>query len=276
MRLLRWTLLLLAVAAPCLTQEASLDQRVYRVGVGDVLKVEAFQHQEISGEFQIEDGGAISYPLLGHVPVSALSIPEISRLLEEMLERDFYVDVQLQVEVTEYRSQPVTVLGEVQRPGTYYLKGKSTLTQVLSDAGGIRTTAGPIVELRRLVDGTSNRSTEVLTFNTRDLLSGQEGTEVEIKTGDVISVSAKQLYFISGEVERPGQYEIARGLTLMQAISQAGGVTKFASQGVELHREANGQEKQILSFDLSRIRKGKKPDEPIQAGDVIIVKRRFF
>jgi polysaccharide export outer membrane protein len=276
MRLLRLTLAVLAVTALGISQETSSDQGAYRVGVGDVLKVEAFQHQEISGEFQVEEEGAISYPLLGHVPVSALSISEISRLLEEMLERDYYVDVQLQVEVAEYRSQPVTVLGEVQRPGTYYLKGKSTLTQVLSDAGGIRATAGPTVELRRLVGNSTNRSTEVLTFNTRDLLSGQEGTEFEIKTGDVISVSAKQLYFISGEVERPGQYEIARGLTLMQAISQAGGVTKFASQGVELHREAQGQEKQILTFDLSRIRKGKRPDEPIQAGDVIIIKRRFF
>jgi polysaccharide export outer membrane protein len=276
MRLLRLTLAVLAVTAFGISQETSSDQGAYRVGVGDVLKVEAFQHQEISGEFQVEEEGAISYPLLGHVPVSALSISEISRLLEEMLERDYYVDVQLQVEVAEYRSQPVTVLGEVQRPGTYYLKGKSTLTQVLSDAGGIRATAGPTVELRRLVGNSTNRSTEVLTFNTRDLLSGQEGTEFEIKTGDVISVSAKQLYFISGEVERPGQYEIARGLTLMQAISQAGGVTKFASQGVELHREAQGQEKQILTFDLSRIRKGKRPDEPIQAGDVIIIKRRFF
>jgi len=59
-------------------------------------------------------------------------------------------------------------------------------------------------------------------------------------------VSAKKIFFISGEVARPGQYEISLGLTLMQAISQAGGVGKFASQSIEIHRDVGG-EKQILS-----------------------------
>ncbi len=61
----------------------------------------------------------------------------------------------------------------------------------------------------------------------------------------------------------------------MQAISQAGGQGKFASQIVELHREMGG-EKEILTFDLSHIRKGRATDPPVESGDVLIVRRRFF
>jgi polysaccharide export outer membrane protein len=115
----------------------------------------------------------------------------------------------------------------------------------------------------------------VQTFSTTKLLTGEEGGDIEVRAGDVLSVSAKQLYFITGEVARPGQYEISQDMTLMQAISQAGGQGKFASQTIELHREAGGS-KEILSFDLSHIRKGKADDPSIQSGDVIIVRRRFF
>jgi polysaccharide export outer membrane protein len=263
-----------AVSVPVYVASSSTE-RAYRIGVGDLVAVEAFQHEEVSGEFTVEENGAITFPLLGTVQVAGKTTAEVADLLERALEKDYYVDVQLQVEVREYRSQPVTVLGEVQRPGTYYLEGRTTVTQLLADAGGLKESAGPTLELRRVatVDGVSVQ--KVMTFATRKLLTGEEGRDVEVRQGDVLSVSAKQLYFITGEIARPGQYEIAPGMTLMQAISQAGGQGKFASQMVELHREESGA-KEILTFDLSQIRKGKAQDPSVQSGDVIIVRRRFF
>jgi len=105
--------------------------------------------------------------------------------------------------------------------------------------------------------------------------TGEDGRDVILKPGDVVSVSAKQRYFITGEISKPGQYDLSPGMTLMQAISQAGGQGKFASQTVEVHRGGDG-DKEILAFDLSHIRKGKAPDPVIEAGDVLIVRRRFF
>jgi protein involved in polysaccharide export with SLBB domain len=61
----------------------------------------------------------------------------------------------------------------------------------------------------------------------------------------------------------------------MQALSQAGGPSKFASQTVELHRESGGA-KEITKVDLAQIRKGKAADPHVEAGDVLIVRRRFF
>jgi polysaccharide export outer membrane protein len=263
------------VGTPAPAQDTAPPEIGYVIGVGDVLEVDAFQQDEISGQYPVEENGAITFPLLGAVPVAGKSLSQIAAELESLLEQDYYVDIQLQVEVTEHRSQPVTVLGEVQRPGTYYLKGRTTLTQMLAEAGGLKPTAGPVLELRRTDHAGSPPMQDVQTFATAKLLTGELGGDVELRSGDVLSVTAKRLCFVTGEVARPGQYEISTGLTLMQAISQAGGQGKFASQIVELHRDVGG-EKEILTFDLSHIRKGKTPDPPIRAGDVIIVRRRFL
>lgn len=247
----------------------------YRVGPGDVLRVEAYNHDEVSGEFSVEVEGEISFPLLGRVEVAGSTTSEVAGLLEELLEKDYYVDVQLQVEVVEYRSQPVTVLGEVARPGTYYLEGATSLHKILAEAGGLNQSAGQLVELRRMREVDGVEQPYVRTYGTTSLFNGEEGRDVILQQGDVITVSAKQQFFITGEVAKPGQYDLTPGMTLMQAVSHAGGQGKFASQTVEVHRGGE-KEKEILTFDMAHIRKGKTPDPVIEAGDVLIIRRRFF
>jgi polysaccharide export outer membrane protein len=247
----------------------------YRVGPGDVLKVEAYSHEEISGEFAVEEAGEITFPILGRLRVAGFTTSEIGRHLEVLLEKDYYVDVQLQVEVEKYRSQPVTVLGEVARPGTYYLEGETTLQKILAEAGGMKPSAGPVVELRRLENNSGVEEPRVRLFSSTGVRSGEEGRDAILRPGDVVSVSAKERYFITGEISNPGQYDLTPGMTLMQAISQAGGQGKFASSTVEVHRGRDG-EKEIFTFDLGQIRKGKISDPVIEAGDVLIIRRRFF
>lgn len=256
-------------------QEAAADAEGYQVGIGDVIDVMTFGHDEISGEFTIQPSGVIIFPLLGAVPVSGRTPAEVGAVLESLLEKDYYVDVQLKVEMKVFASQPVTLLGEIQNPGTYYLEGRTSLTDLLAKAGGLKPTAGPTLELRHVTRVDGEGPPPPLVFATAEILSGEAGRDVVLQAGDVLSVAAKKLYFITGEVARPGQYEITLGMTLMQAISQAGGVGKFASQSLEVHRLING-EKEILSFDLAHIRKGRVADPAIEAGDVIYVNRRFF
>jgi len=267
--------LFLAFAVPVGAQEVDSASSDYRIGAGDMIRIDAYGNDEISGEFLVETTGNIAFPLLGSVEVQGRTASEVSKYLEQMLEKDYYVDVQLQVEVAGFQSQPVTLLGEVGRPGTYYLRGPTTITQLLADAGGLSAGCGPTLELRRqeVVDG--EVAPRVMTFSTVKLRTGEDGRDVEVRAGDVVSVSAKALYFITGEVARPGQYEISEGMTLMQALSQAGGQSKFASQTVELHRETGGA-KEITTYDLAHIRKGKVADPRVESGDVLIVRRRFF
>ena len=268
------------VAALCLpvltfSQGMTPEDGGYKLGVGDVIEVEAYQEEEISGRFTVNATGSVTFPLLGSVAVAGKTPPEVADLLELLLEKDYYVDVQLKVDVAVFASQPVTLLGEVQNPGTYYLEGRMTLTELLAKAGGLRPSAGPVLELRRTARVEGEGAPPPMDFPTAKLLTGEVGRDVVLQAGDVLFVSAKKIFFISGEVARPGQYEISLGLTLMQAISQAGGVGKFASQAIEIHRDVEG-EKQILSFDLSQIRKGRAADAAVLPGDVIFVKKRFF
>jgi polysaccharide export outer membrane protein len=264
------------LALPLAAQQKPPESGEYRVGIGDVIDVAVFQEDEISGEFPVESSGAITYPLLGTVFVAGMTVPEVTNLLEKLLEKDYYVDVQLKVGVEVFASQPVTLLGEVNKPGTFYLEGRTTLADLLSKAGGLKSSAGPVLELRRTVRPEGEEAfPEPMVFETSKLLTGEAGRDVYLQAGDVLFVSPKKIYFITGEVARPGQYEISLGMTLMQALSQAGGVGKFASQVIEVHREVDG-EKKILSFDLSHIRKGRLADPAVVAGDVIFVKRRFF
>ncbi len=257
------------------TQALATDvANAYHVGRGDVLKVLSYQHDEISGDFPVDEDGNITFPLLDKVAVAGLTTTEIASKLVAALEKDYYVDVQVQVDVSQYRSQAVTIVGEVMRPGTFYLKGPTTLNQLLAEVGGFKPSAGPKVELRRSEVESGASVQKVYTFATENLAAGKDN-DFELKAGDIIAVEAKQLYFITGEVARPGQYQLEHGMTLVQAITQAGGLGKFAAQSVEVHREAAG-EKKILDYDLSRIRRGKDPDPQIQPSDVIIIKRRFF
>ena len=91
-------------------EEKKLESVGYEVGIGDVIEVTAFQEDEITGEFLVEASGAITFPLLGPVPVAGMTPAAISAVLEELLERDYYVDVQLKVKVETFASQPVTCL----------------------------------------------------------------------------------------------------------------------------------------------------------------------
>jgi polysaccharide export outer membrane protein len=277
MRLLLRTLPMTVICLPILAfaQGTAPEGGGYMLGVGDVIEVEVYQEEEISGKFTINAMGAIAYPLVGTVTVAGKTPAEVGDLLELLLEKDYYVDVQIKVDVDVFASQPVTLLGEVQNPGTYYLEGRMTLTELLANAGGLKPSAGSVLELRRTARVEGEGAPPPMDFPTAKLLTGEVGRDVVLQAGDVLFVSAKKIFFISGEVARPGQYEISLGLTLMQAISQAGGVGKFASQAIEIHRDVEG-EKQILSFDLSQIRKGRSADPAVLPGDMIFAKRRFF
>lgn len=267
---------LLAATAVVSAQSAAPDTGAYSVGPGDVLRVSSFEHKDISGEFQVADDGTITYPLLGQVSVQGLTPTEIAAQLKSRLEKDFFVDVNLTVEMEDYRSQPVTVLGQVGKPGTYFLRGRTTLTQLLAQIGGFDRDAGSVLELRRLeTDDSGAQVQKTYTYNTSALIAQGEGENVILKGGDIIWVPAKQIFFITGEVSKPGRYGIEPGLTLMQALSEAGGQEKFASNVIEIHREVEG-EKKILEFDIAQIRKGRVEDPAIESGDVVIVKRRFF
>jgi len=257
----------------------------YRVGPGDVLEVEVYDDPDLSGLVTVQHGGEISFPLLGDVEVKGLTEREVRETLTRLLAKDYLVDPQVAVKVKEHRSQWITLVGEVQRPGKYFLSGSKTLLELLTEAGGFTAQASGEVVVSRTVapeasmDRGGGGNELVRIFLSPDQPPAQQKAALahRLRSGDIVTATSTQFFYVSGEVKNPGSYPITPGLTVLKAISVAGGLTKFGSKGkVEILRKASESESERIKVDLGDIESGKKVDLPLEAEDIIKVGRRVF
>jgi polysaccharide export outer membrane protein len=184
----------------------------------------------------------------------------------------------VEVRVTEYQSQFVLVLGEVNAPGRKALRGGSRLVDVLVDSGGFTSHASGEVMINRS-EGTFEGGAKVLRMRLGGTFSAQDyvALEVGLRQGDVVTALARSYVTVEGEVQHPGRYAIEGELTVTGAISTAGGITRYGSSQVRLRRidPASGKVT-ITKVDLKDVRKGKKADPVVAPNDVITVPRRLF
>lgn len=107
---------------------------VYRLGVGDKLKVNVFGETELSGNFEVDAGGRVSFPLIGAVTAAGLSVPDFREALRRKLANGFLKRPRLTVDVINYR--PVYVHGEVRSPGEHAFRAGLKLRDIIAIAGG--------------------------------------------------------------------------------------------------------------------------------------------
>jgi polysaccharide biosynthesis/export protein len=251
----------------------------YRVGSGDVLEVVVLGNDDLSRTPTVQTGGTVTLPLLGEVPVAGLTVPEIKDKLTTLLGRDYLVRPQVEVTVKDYQSQFVTVLGEVTSPGRKPLRGRTRLVDVLVDAGGFTPRASGEVSVTRMDgafdDGSQSRT---LRFAQGSLTAeAQTGLETSLRHGDIVSVAPKHYVTVEGEVNRPGRFLLEGDLTVSGAVSLAGGLTRFGSNGLKLRRvDAATGKTSIIEVDLKGVRKGEDPDPHLQPNDVVMVSRRLI
>ena len=270
-----------AVASPSLpspSAPARAADAEYRVGPGDVVEVSVLGHSDLSRTATVQPNGSITLPLLNEVPVAGLTVSEVQRKLTTLLNKDFLVDPHVEVRVTEYQSQFVLVLGEVNAPGRKALRGGSRLVDVLVDSGGFTSHASGEVVINRS-EGTFEGGAKVLRMRLGGTFSAQDyvALEVGLRQGDVVTALARSYVTVEGEVQHPGRYAIEGELTITGAISTAGGMTRYGSSQVRLRRidTASGRVT-ITKVDLKDVRKGQKADPVVAPNDVITVPRRLF
>ena len=121
----------------------------YRVGPGDVLDIRVFEVEELSKPAVVSPRGTVSLPLIGEVLVGHMTTIEIEARLKQLYEIDLLQDPQINVSVQEFHSQPVSVLGAVERPGVYQLQGRRRLVEVLAMAGGLTAEVGDVITISR-------------------------------------------------------------------------------------------------------------------------------
>lgn len=251
----------------------------YKVGPGDVLDVTVFGNEDLSRTTTVQTDGSISVPLLGDVAVAGLGVEEVEARLEELYGRDYLVNPQVEVRVREYQSQQVIVVGEVANPGKKPLRGATRLIDALVEAGGFKPTASGEVVVTRS-DGTFEDGGKTLRLRVAGANPGpreRAALEVVLRNGDIVTASPKYYVTVEGEVNRPNRYALEGDLTVTGAISLAGGLTRFGASDVKVRRtDPESGATRILDVDLKAVRKGKQPDLPLQANDVVTVPRRIF
>jgi polysaccharide export outer membrane protein len=230
---------------------ATASRKLLQLGPGDSIAIQVYGQPDMATTVYVADDGTIPVPLVGSVQVNGLSPSEAGRALEKALsDGKFLIDPHVTITVVQSRSQRVSVLGEVGAPGRYPIESNTTIFDLLlrPDANG-QNIRYPI-NLKGLVDQKNAMPTQAL------------------QGGDSIYVPRAPQFYIFGEVTAPNMYRIEPGMTVVQAIARAGGVTPRGSRNrIELKRkDANGQE-HVVKAKLSDL---------VQPDDVIRVKESIF
>lgn len=241
------------------------------VGVGDQIFITVFGQPDMSAEVTVNDNEQVTLPLIGTLKIGGLTPPMIERLIAQRLRDGEYLrNPEVSVQVRQVRSQMISVLGEVQRPGRFPILGKLTVLDAVATAGGLTQKADSIALLIRrnpAPNGDTQRR-EIPIRLDQAIDSRSSELDIELKNDDVIFVAQQKLFYIHGEVRKPGAYPMEPDLNVMRVLSISGGVTERGSlRRIRIHRKDANQNIQEFTPNLN---------SSVMSGDVIFVDERLF
>ena len=260
-------------------QEGAEFYQEYSIGPKDLLEIKVFELPELNQTVRVSEEGSITLPLLGNVKVEGMTKDTVESTLKRLLEKKWLKNAQVSVFIKEYQSKQVAVIGAVENPGMYELVGRLNLLQVISQAGGFRENASD--EIFVLREG-NNGMAATLAIDLEELmLNGNQMFNIPLQPGDVVNVPADTIInvYVLGAVRNPGALNVKRskGITLLQAIAQAGGIAEGGSKsGVTIKRRMKDGKEIKMEVNIKDIIKGKKVDVELEEGDVVYVAESIF
>ncbi len=238
---------------------------VYTVGAGDVLSVKVYGEDRLTGDYVVGPKGQLELPWIGRVPVSTQTTDQIAETLIARYGDGYLVSPEIVVEVKEFGSRPVQVLGAVDRQGTYHLRGDARLISVIAEAGGVKVD-GDLATYEVQVKRPRLGTVEPITVSLDRLMNLGEGN-IRVEAGDVINIGRGKVVFISGQVAKPGAVPWRDGVTLTQAVAATGGASKLAN----LRRVVLLRGEQRIEINLKNIHRGRESDVKLKPGDQVII-----
>ncbi|HLY07827.1 MAG TPA: polysaccharide biosynthesis/export family protein [Planctomycetota bacterium] len=220
----------------------------YRLGEGDQVSIQVWEKPELSGSQAVGPDGVLTVPLVGSIRVSGLTRDEASKAIHDSLSK-IYSGVVVSLKVDQYVGNRVTVVGRVKTQGVLRFESVPTLLEAIGRAGG-------------LVEGTVNL-THCAVMRGRDrlawidlaaLMDGRDlSLNLRLKPGDLVLVpeDGDQPVYVLGEVTKSGPLRWFRGMTVVDALAQAGGTTKDAmSQKIVIVRPSRNQRVVVSRGDI--------------------------
>ncbi|MHB1174969.1 MAG: polysaccharide export protein EpsE [Sulfuriferula sp.] len=236
------------------------------LGPGDVLKISVYGSPDLSLETRVSESGSISFPLIGEVAVGGLTPAAAEKLIASRLQAGgFLRKAQVNILVTQFQGQMVSVLGQVKQPGRYPIEGKRNLTDMLALAGGVNTQGADTVDLIRTRDGKTTKTRIDIVDMVRN---GSLNQDYDLAGGDLIYVERAPVFYIYGEVQKPGTYRLEPNMTVLQALSAGGGLTQRGTErNVRIKRKMPDGKLESLKARL---------DDLVQPNDVVYIQESLF
>lgn len=190
------------------------------------------------------------------------------------------------VTVEEFRSQPVSVIGAVNTPGIHQLRGRKTLIEMLSLAGGLRQDSGNIVKITRKSQygplGLPNSRISadgqysVSSVDVKTLMEARDPqVNIQIEPEDVISVPRAEMVYVVGEISRAGGFVLneRESISVLKALALAGGLNRTASpQNAKILRSGgDGAKSGEIPVDLSKVLDGRAKDVEMKSDDILFI-----
>lgn len=256
--LVAWVIML---AAPVFAAEVD-----YRIGTGDVVRISVYGNPDLTTEARVGEDGSFTFPLIGATKATGQTPAAIEKDIAKRLAKGgFIVDPNVNINIVQYRGQQVSVLGRVNRPGKHALERVSRVTDALALAGGIVTDGADVLTLIREKNGkTEYHEIDVVAL----FKTGGETGNMRVQDGDIINVARQPMFYIYGEVQRPGSFRLEQNMSVVQALSMGGGLTARGTQrGIKILRADGAGAIQEIDAKLA---------DALQKNDVIYVKESLF
>jgi len=242
----------------------------YIVGPGDAFTVTLWGRVNAQYTVEVNRNGGIVLPEVGILNVSGMTLAAMQDYLQEQLARK-QTDFKMAVTMGRLRTVKIFVVGEVDTPGSYTLSSLSTVINALFAAGG-PTKNGSLRDVRLSRSNQQPMHIDLYKF----LLGGDKSNDIRLQDGDTVFVPIiGPVVGVCGNVKRPAIYEMAKPMTLREALDLAGGVN-YAGwlRQVQVARVENHQRRVVVDFNViepAGVADQQAADSIIQDGDVIKV-----
>jgi polysaccharide export outer membrane protein len=254
----------------------------YLVGPEDLLEISIFEwelrEETKTSLFRVSETGYISIPVVGLVNVGGQSIANVRKKIEDTFRSGGFIkDPRVSVDIKEFRSKKVSVVGAVKSPGTYTLRQNvTTILDILSLAGGLSDKAGYLAIVIRQPsagDKEPKQRKDTIPIDLFELIvKGDPSVNMVLGSGDVVNVPDAETYSVTGFVQKPGNYPLKRPTTALEGVAEAGGLVNkeaLPTQAILRRKSATGEA--VIPLDLAAITKGEAQNFYLQSGDLIEV-----
>lgn len=201
----------------------SAGSEPYRLGEGDQVFIQVWEKPELSGIQFIGPDGALTIPLVGTMRIAGMTREEGAKSIREALAK-LYTGVSVTLRVEQYVANRITVLGRVKTPGVLRFEKSPSILEAIARAGGL--VEGPVNLTHCAVLRGRNR---VAWIDLPSLMGGQDlSLNLRLKADDVVLIpeDGDLPIYVLGQVSKPGAYRYTRGMSVMDALAQAGGATR--------------------------------------------------